>query len=461
MSAKPGVLPVWATGGAIATPSGGKQSLGWVTGERPPAQYLNWYQNLVYIWVLFISGFFTNNGSATGNADIGNTVETSTVPVILARDYLQNRRALIDHNGFRMGQNTELDEVWNSAPVTANVPVSIGIPNSGSWAWNGVGWQATTAGGLAFSLGGIVPPNAFITAINVKIQRGTTTDVTSIFLLGALSGGNTTQLSKSVAAGTGVSTVALFTTPGAGHAPFQVNAANFDDLIVLVNASTVAVSASVYQVQVVYTMPPPGWTAVGNTTDIVAGSVAGDQIVMVDAQSGLNQRGVQLFTTANTAAGQMVLASNFETYIDTTTVYQTEFMLKTGVITDGSNQRAFFAGVKSSGGVFVGLYNDFSLANWQLRIAAANTTTTVAVAAATVYRVRIEIYGTTMNSSGTPKIRLYINGVKVAEVNTALAADKFQPFFSAGTQSGAGGPYDFTIGRLRRCWNHVSSGDNL
>lgn len=49
--ARPASLPVWATAGDIAEPGSGKKALGWVTGEQPPAQYFNWYQNLTYLWI--------------------------------------------------------------------------------------------------------------------------------------------------------------------------------------------------------------------------------------------------------------------------------------------------------------------------------------------------------------------------------------------------------------------------
>ncbi len=37
----------------IATPSGGKLATGWVSAEKPPFQYMNWFFNLVSQWVNF------------------------------------------------------------------------------------------------------------------------------------------------------------------------------------------------------------------------------------------------------------------------------------------------------------------------------------------------------------------------------------------------------------------------
>lgn len=55
MSVKPTDLARWAdTGGAIVVPPSGKQDVGWVPGERPPAQFLNWLNNLAYQWHAYI-----------------------------------------------------------------------------------------------------------------------------------------------------------------------------------------------------------------------------------------------------------------------------------------------------------------------------------------------------------------------------------------------------------------------
>lgn len=64
--AKPTTLPRWAdVGGAIVVPASGKLDVGWVTAERPPAQYMNWWMNLVYQWTLYLNQFFSAAGTAT------------------------------------------------------------------------------------------------------------------------------------------------------------------------------------------------------------------------------------------------------------------------------------------------------------------------------------------------------------------------------------------------------------
>ncbi len=53
--ARPAELPRWAdVGGDIETPSSGKQDIGWLVNERPPAQYFNWLANTTYLWTQYL-----------------------------------------------------------------------------------------------------------------------------------------------------------------------------------------------------------------------------------------------------------------------------------------------------------------------------------------------------------------------------------------------------------------------
>lgn len=47
-----GWIPDNTTG--IATPPGGKLATGWLSAEKPPFQYMNWFFNLVSQWVNFL-----------------------------------------------------------------------------------------------------------------------------------------------------------------------------------------------------------------------------------------------------------------------------------------------------------------------------------------------------------------------------------------------------------------------
>lgn len=139
MAAKPGSVPQWATSGAAVTPSAGKQAIGWVAGERPPAQYLNWWQNLVYLWVLYLQG-----GAFSGASSFDNTLsvaglltlsagasvkpgatEATTTPDMVSLDYAGNVRTTIDHYGFRGGWVSEWDEHWRGTTLPAGWTATI------------------------------------------------------------------------------------------------------------------------------------------------------------------------------------------------------------------------------------------------------------------------------------------------------------------------------------------------
>src|SRR3982751_4091410 len=73
MAAKPTTLPRWANaGGAIVTPASGKLDIGWVPGERPPAQYDNWHKNLVFQWMQYLSDA-AFSGPASFDSPVGVT----------------------------------------------------------------------------------------------------------------------------------------------------------------------------------------------------------------------------------------------------------------------------------------------------------------------------------------------------------------------------------------------------
>jgi hypothetical protein len=57
--AQPTNLPEWAdaAGAAVQTPPSTTCQLGFVAGERPPPQYLNWLFYWIYQWILWISGY--------------------------------------------------------------------------------------------------------------------------------------------------------------------------------------------------------------------------------------------------------------------------------------------------------------------------------------------------------------------------------------------------------------------
>lgn len=56
MSTKPTEQPEWASGGSavLVDPTTGKKQAGWVRKEKPAAELLNWWQNLVWKWTQWL-----------------------------------------------------------------------------------------------------------------------------------------------------------------------------------------------------------------------------------------------------------------------------------------------------------------------------------------------------------------------------------------------------------------------
>ncbi len=81
MASRPAELPQWGddVDADIVKPTSGKLGLGWKRKERPPGQYLNWYQNLVYQWLQYLddpgSKTLTLNAFASGVCDAAWTRE--------------------------------------------------------------------------------------------------------------------------------------------------------------------------------------------------------------------------------------------------------------------------------------------------------------------------------------------------------------------------------------------------
>jgi hypothetical protein len=75
MAAKPGSLPRWAdVGGAIVVPTSGKKDIGWEPEEKPPAEFLNWFQNLVYQWTDYV-----DDGELTGAFALASAISPAAI----------------------------------------------------------------------------------------------------------------------------------------------------------------------------------------------------------------------------------------------------------------------------------------------------------------------------------------------------------------------------------------------
>lgn len=73
MATKPGSLPRWAdVSGDIVEPTSGEKDVGWEPDTKPPAQYFNWWQNLVYQWMQYL-----NDGALSGNHSVAGTLSAT------------------------------------------------------------------------------------------------------------------------------------------------------------------------------------------------------------------------------------------------------------------------------------------------------------------------------------------------------------------------------------------------
>lgn len=43
-------------------PAAGRKQRGWEPGKKPPAQEMNWWQNLIYLWTVFLNAIFASDG---------------------------------------------------------------------------------------------------------------------------------------------------------------------------------------------------------------------------------------------------------------------------------------------------------------------------------------------------------------------------------------------------------------
>ena len=79
MTTRPSTDPVWATNvsALITAPPGAKQDIGWeLTSpkEKPFLDYMNWWMNLVYQWILYFKTMF---GTSYGVTILNNQTNTA------------------------------------------------------------------------------------------------------------------------------------------------------------------------------------------------------------------------------------------------------------------------------------------------------------------------------------------------------------------------------------------------
>jgi hypothetical protein len=82
MATKPTTLPEWASGGSadITEPTLLKKQTGWVV-EAPPHNYFNWWQKLVWQWMVYLDAFLTDVHTWTQNQDFSGGLTAVTAAI--------------------------------------------------------------------------------------------------------------------------------------------------------------------------------------------------------------------------------------------------------------------------------------------------------------------------------------------------------------------------------------------
>lgn len=414
---------------------------------------------------------FTGAVTASGQVTSVASAETSVAPLAVNRDFQSHNRSLVDHNGYRMGQVTEIDETWRRASTQTiqhshASAVHARVPNTISGGVDGgagdvlILSSATSGEPFSWDLNSLRPGNT-VTAIQVPVNRADAgNDFTVRFVDQTGTSGTTFVANVRSNSGTGNSTLSL-----AGSLLPWTLAANHH-VVMDVASSTAPGLATLFSSILTVIVDPEGWlwTTTQNGSN-------GSRRQYLDPTADINQRQLQLIGLGSAQTGVMTLEA-YECFLNADVAYTMEWMMRTGTISDASNTRQFALGVQNNnagaGNRFVYFFNQGTTANWQLRVqgsaGAGDTDTGVAITANTVYRMRLEILGANVSSAGTGNFRVrgFINGNKVGDVvvSSLPTADLIRPYFLVGSV-GAGGPYDYSVGRVRRVWNHRASGDSL
>lgn len=402
--------------------------------------------------------------------------ETTLTPTTVWRDWQQNRRFLIDHQGYPGGQISVRDEHWNvPASTTISVDPMIGSNITGSVVTTGAAPYGVffSASGASWVVSGIhanIPLGAVITGITVwyTSTNGASTLTAALSTQNLTGGSPVTQVSRTVTTST-LRSFDVMVTPTSGHGPKVVR--SIEKLaLVLTTPSIASGSVTVYDIQIAYRVPPVGWTAVlDGSTD---SSATGDAINFAGPVSGLNHANAQLVTSPGAGFGQIGLLGVQEVWVDDDLAHSMDFVIKTGTVVDATNTFQFGAYVGpqiflGASSLSWGITRLASGANWQLQLrddtALTTVNTGVAFASNTTYRIKLEYQGANRNSSGHARVRLWINSTLVATATSASTVTPQSLNIQIGTLASdpGTGPYDLRIGRIHRAWNHTAAGDNV
>lgn len=148
--AKPGTLPEWATDETgIVEPDAGLKATGWVPDQRPPAQYFNWFKNLVYKWISWFDTEQDSVISAAGLTPDGSSGQLAEA--IFRQGWLNFLKFAIMNTPTDDPQVT--DAIWgvsynaSSQAYIAAGEGSIWVTGAAGAGWIGGSWAQYSAGG--------------------------------------------------------------------------------------------------------------------------------------------------------------------------------------------------------------------------------------------------------------------------------------------------------------------------
>jgi hypothetical protein len=406
--------------------------------------------------------------------------DSDVVPLATYRDFGTRPRSLVDHNGYRMGQVTEINDDWSELR-TRTVKISpsaaafaVGSGTTGAWntAPAALIFSPSAGGTYDLALAGI-PDGSFITGVTVYGGAGDATSTFTATLQNVDTGGTQTTIVANHRTGNSPFVLSLGTSPSAGALPAYYDATTYSLNLQMTVSGSVGGSTDIYQIEIDYISMPLSWAL---QVSAAGGGNNGFITVSTATDSNLRQRSLALSSGTGINRYAFVRPINYNETLDDNSTYVIEFMLRAVAVDDSAHGAVFRAMVTDDtlDAQAFGIYWDHTLTNWRFQVESnldlgvadsvtSSADTGVAVTANTTYRVRLEFEGANVAalSSGQAELRCYINGALVASfASVTWSTPDVKPFFETYSNS-TGGPYSMNVGRVRRVWNHLLSNDVL
>jgi hypothetical protein len=160
MSTRPSTDPRWADVGAdIVEPTSGKKDIGWEAAEKPPAQYFNWFMNLVYQWQQFFAedelhlppslAVLDVSASAGNGTHAGYILQSDNggdcffeFPIVLPPGFVINAITVYMKEANLAGEEIEAS-IWEGSPAAGSIAQKSTTKTSGvSGALATMGWTS-------------------------------------------------------------------------------------------------------------------------------------------------------------------------------------------------------------------------------------------------------------------------------------------------------------------------------